>query len=64
MAIRSRFPGEAPIVQSLLAGNQSILLIVGIAGPEHIQKYLESFTSDITVLKFPDHTQLFCFRPE
>jgi tetraacyldisaccharide 4'-kinase len=49
------FPGEAPIVQSLLAGNQSILLIVGIAGPEHIQKYLESFTSDITVLKFPDH---------
>lgn len=33
----------------------SILLVTGIANPEHLFKYLNTFTDDITLLKFPDH---------
>ncbi len=39
----------------LASDNVSVLLVTGIANPEHLQKYLSNFTEDITVLKYPDH---------
>jgi len=30
-------------------------LITGIANPEHLRKYLSTFTESITDLKYPDH---------
>jgi tetraacyldisaccharide 4'-kinase len=49
------FPLEAIETPKLASEGVSVLLVTGIANPEHLQKYLSNFTEDITVLKYPDH---------
>lgn len=49
------FPEEAIPTPNLGSINVSILLVTGIANPEHLHKYLQSYSDDITVLKYPDH---------
>jgi tetraacyldisaccharide 4'-kinase len=49
------FPGQAIETPKLASDNVSVLLVTGIANPEHLQKYLSNFTENITVLKYPDH---------
>lgn len=50
--IRPVFPDKA-IESPLLSMN--ILLVTGIANPEHLHRYLGKFTDNITAIKFPDH---------
>jgi len=49
------FPGQAIPTPLLASENVSVLLVTGIANPEHLQKYLSTFSENITPLKFPDH---------
>ena len=49
------FPEDALPTPQLASDKISILLVTGIANPEHLHKYLASFSEDITLLKFPDH---------
>ena len=49
------FPDEAIETPKLASDNVSVLMITGIANPEHLQKYIGNFTENITVLKYPDH---------
>ena len=49
------FPEEAIPTPKLASDKVSVLLVTGIANPEHLHKYLSNFTEDITDLKFSDH---------
>lgn len=49
------FPEEAIPTPRLASDRVSVLLVTGIANPEHLQKYLSNFSENITSLKFPDH---------
>ena len=49
------FPGEAIPTPKLATDKVGVLLVTGIANPEHLRKYLNNFTEDITDLKSPDH---------
>ena len=49
------FPDEAIPTPKLASDKVSVLLITGIANPEHLQKYVSNFSEDITNLKYPDH---------
>jgi tetraacyldisaccharide 4''-kinase len=49
------FPECAIETPKLASDNVSVLMITGIANPEHLQKYVANFTENITVLKYPDH---------
>jgi len=49
------FADEAIATPHLGTVNQSILLVTGIANPEHLHKHLSSYSDDITLLKYPDH---------
>lgn len=48
------FPEDA-ITTPELSGKMSVLLVTGIANPEHLQKYISRFTEDIQEVKFADH---------
>lgn len=49
------FPAEAIDTPNFGTVNLSILLVTGIANPEHLHQYLRSYSDDITLLKYPDH---------
>jgi tetraacyldisaccharide 4'-kinase len=49
------FPEEAIPTPGLASDKVSVLLVTGIANPEHLHKYLGNFSEDIALLKFPDH---------
>ncbi|MFA5328448.1 MAG: tetraacyldisaccharide 4'-kinase [Prolixibacteraceae bacterium] len=49
------FPEEAEKKPRLSAANMSVLLVTGIANPDHLKKYIGNFSDDIMDLKFPDH---------
>jgi tetraacyldisaccharide 4'-kinase len=49
------FPDSAIATPKLASDKVSVLLVTGIANPEHLRKYLSNFSEDITDLKFPDH---------
>ncbi|MDD2303572.1 MAG: tetraacyldisaccharide 4'-kinase [Prolixibacteraceae bacterium] len=49
------FPDEAIATPKLASDKVSVLLITGIANPEHLRKYLSTFTESIADLKYPDH---------
>ena len=49
------FPDEAIDTPKLASEKVSVLLVTGIANPEHLRKYLSTFTEHITDLKYPDH---------
>ena len=49
------FPDEAIGTPKLASDKVSVLLVTGIANPEHLRKYLNTFTENITDLKYPDH---------
>ncbi|MBW8332082.1 MAG: tetraacyldisaccharide 4'-kinase [Prolixibacteraceae bacterium] len=49
------FPDEAIPTPKLASDKFSVLLITGIANPEHLQKYMSNFSENITNLKFADH---------
>jgi tetraacyldisaccharide 4'-kinase len=49
------FPDMAIDTPKLASDKVSVLLVTGIANPEHLRKYLSNFSEDITDLKFPDH---------
>lgn len=49
------FPDEAIATPKLASDKFSVLLVTGIANPEHLQKYLSNFSENITSLKFADH---------
>jgi tetraacyldisaccharide 4'-kinase len=49
------FPDEAIETPKLASDKVSVLLVTGIANPEHLRKYLSTFTESITDLKYPDH---------
>jgi tetraacyldisaccharide 4'-kinase len=49
------FPELAIETPKLASDKVSVLLVTGIVNPEHLRKYLSSFTEDITDLKYPDH---------
>lgn len=49
------FPEEAIATPELASDRVSVLLLTGIANPEHLRKYLNTFTDDITDLRYPDH---------
>lgn len=49
------FRDEAIPSPGLASDIVSVLLVTGIANPEHLHKYLSDFSEDITLLKFPDH---------
>jgi len=49
------FPDEAIGTPKLASDKVSVLLVTGIANPEHLRKYLHTFTENITDLKYPDH---------
>ncbi len=53
--LRPVFTREAIATPQLGFGNLGILLVTGIANPEHLHKYLKSFSDDITLLEYPDH---------
>lgn len=46
---------EVAINTPELSGKMSVLLVTGIANPEHLKNYLIRFIDDITEIKFPDH---------
>lgn len=49
------FHDQAIPTPLLASDNVSVLLVTGIANPEHLHNYLCNFSEDITSLKFPDH---------
>lgn len=49
------FPDYAIDTPKLASDAVSVLLVTGIANPEHLRKYLSNFSDDISDLKFPDH---------
>jgi tetraacyldisaccharide 4'-kinase len=49
------FPDSAIDTPKLASDAVSVLLVTGIANPEHLRKYLSNFSDDISDLKFPDH---------
>ena len=49
------FPEEAIATPKLASDKASVLLVTGIANPEHLRKYLSNFTENITDMKYPDH---------
>jgi tetraacyldisaccharide 4'-kinase len=49
------FPDEAIPTPRLASDKVSVLLVTGIANPEHLRKYLNNFSEHITDLKYPDH---------
>ena len=49
------FPDQAIPTPLMASDKFSVLLVTGIANPEHLHKYLSTFSEDITTLKFPDH---------
>jgi len=49
------FPDMAIGTPKLASDKVSVLLVTGIANPEHLRKYLSNFTENITDLKYPDH---------
>ena len=49
------FPDQAIPTPKLASDIVSVLLVTGIANPEHLRKYLSNFTENITDLKYPDH---------
>lgn len=49
------FPAEAIETPRLATDKVSVLLVTGIANPEHLRKYLSTFTEHIIDLKYPDH---------
>ncbi len=49
------FPDKAISTPKLASDKVSVLLVTGIANPEHLRKYLNNFSEDITDLKYPDH---------
>jgi tetraacyldisaccharide 4'-kinase len=49
------FPEESIPTPRLAPDKVSVLLVTGIANPEHLHKYLSNFSENITDLKFPDH---------
>ena len=49
------FPDSAIDTPKLASDSVSVLLVTGIANPEHLRKYLSNFSDDISDLKFPDH---------
>jgi len=49
------FPDLAIATPKLASEKVSVLLVTGIANPEHLRKYLSTFTEHITDLKYPDH---------
>ncbi len=53
--LRPVFPDEITDNPQLEAVNLSILLVTGIANPEPLNKYLSTYSADITLLKYPDH---------
>lgn len=53
--IRPVFPEEAVQTPALSAQQMSILLVTGIANPEHLRNYLSRFTDQLVEIKFRDH---------
>ncbi len=49
------FPEEAEKKPRLAAEKMSVLLVTGIANPDHLKKYVGNFSDEIVDLKFPDH---------
>jgi tetraacyldisaccharide 4'-kinase len=49
------FRDKAIETPDLSSGNISVLLVTGIANPEHLQKYLEKFSKNVVLLQYPDH---------
>lgn len=49
------FAREAVPTPKLGTDKVSILLVTGIANPDHLQKHLAGFSDDITSLRYPDH---------
>ena len=49
------FPDLAIETPKLASDKVSVLLVTGIANPEHLRKYLSNFTENISDLKYPDH---------
>jgi len=49
------FPEEAIPTPKLASDKVSVLLVTGIANPEHLHKYVSNFSEDITDVKFADH---------
>ena len=49
------FPDLAIETPKLASDKVSVLLVTGIVNPEHLRKYLSTFTENITDLKYPDH---------
>lgn len=49
------FADQAIEAPKLSSDHVSVLLVTGIANPEHLEKYIAGFTDDITLLKYPDH---------
>lgn len=49
------FPDMAVGTPKMASDKVSVLLVTGIANPEHLRKYLSNFTENITDLKYPDH---------
>ncbi len=49
------FPDVAISTPKLASEKFSVLLVTGIANPEHLRKYLSTFTENIIDLKYPDH---------
>lgn len=49
------FPKDAIETPALVSEKMSIILVTGIANPEHLLKYLNRFSDEITEIKFPDH---------
>ena len=49
------FPDQAIGTPKLASDKVSVLLVTGIANPEHLRKYLSTFTESITDLKYSDH---------
>jgi tetraacyldisaccharide 4'-kinase len=48
------FPDQA-VNTPPLSGILSVLLVTGIASPEHLKKYISGFTDDIREIRFADH---------
>jgi len=49
------FPEQAIATPKIASDMFSVLLVTGIANPEHLLKYLSNFSENITSMKFPDH---------
>ena len=49
------FADEAIETPKLASDRVNVLLVTGIANPEHLRKYLSTFTENIIDLKYPDH---------